>query len=232
MSSASLINYGAQVSFTNHLMVKRKYMFSTLDASVRATWLKAIRERTSVCLKTPPPTDAALAAGEAVAVQVLRDSLIQPEEIIAPSSAAPSPRPNTAAPRFGATSSGLPVPPQTGRSRGATPTRPSAGALVRSNSFSKIYAANFKFEADGQIDKKAAFAGTAAAAAAAARRGSRDDSAALAALQSSPWSKSGHEIALTTEQNSLLPMVLSFLGSGLPVSRVDSRRCRSRVSKY
>lgn len=195
-------------------------MFSTLDASVRATWLKAIRERTSICLKTPPPADPSQAAGEAIAVQVLRDSLIQPEDVIAPSSAAPSPRPNTAAPRFGAGSSSLGVPPRTTRSRLGTPTRPSAGVLIRSNSFSKLYAHNYKFEIDNPLEKKAGQAG------AVARRGSRDDTAALQALQTSQWSKTGHEIVVTTEQNSLLPTVLSFLSSGLPVSSTQAWRGR------
>jgi hypothetical protein len=212
------------VSFTNHLSVKRKYMFSTLDASVRATWLKAIRERTSICLKTPTPTDPSQAAGEAIAVQVLRDSLIQPEDIVTPSSAAPSPRPNTAAPRFAAAAGG--TVPRTARSRLGTPTRPSAGALVRSHSFSKIYAHRYKSEIDNPLEKKAGQAG------AVARRGSRDDTAALHALQASQWSKSGHEIVLTTEQNSLLPTVLSFLHSGLPVSFFFSEGGGGSVSGF
>ncbi|KAK4050601.1 hypothetical protein OIV83_003327 [Microbotryomycetes sp. JL201] len=201
-----------QVSFTNHLDVKRKYMFSTLSAERRVQWLQAMRQQTATCLRKPRPANAALEAGEAVAVQVLRDSLIQPDEPVAVlSSAAPSPRPNTAAPRFG-TSSALPVPPTPTvlRSRQGTPTRPGAGALARTHSTSKIYASLYKHEADFAGDGS-----TKKSTGSAARRGSKDESAVTAALLASSWSKTGDEVVLTTEQNSLLPVVLSFLGSGL-----------------
>lgn len=195
-------------------------MFSTLDASVRATWLRAIRDRINTCLHAPPPPTAALQAAQAVAVQVLCDSLIPPEEAPpgATPSAAPSPRPNTAAPKFG-TPSAVAHPP---RSRLGTPTRAGPGTLVRSVSFSKIYAHHFKVEADlaPDVKKQGGGAGglSAAAVAGIQRRGSRDENAAMAALAASPFTKKGSEIVVTTEQNSLLPLVLSFLGAGLPVS--------------
>ncbi|KAK4054965.1 hypothetical protein OIO90_003306 [Microbotryomycetes sp. JL221] len=218
-----------QVSFTNHLDVKRKYMFSTLDAQLRTQWLQAIRQHTSLCLQKPRPATAALEAGEAVAVQVLRDSLIQPDEqptSLLTSLAAPSPRPNTAAPRFATTSSGLQVGSQTNlpRSRHGTPTRLGAGALTRSQSVSKIYAKEYRYEADLTVDGNhnnsslAAQKASKSASAAATRRGSRDEAIATSNLLSSVWSKRGHEIVVTTEQNSLLPVVLSFLGAGLPAA--------------
>ncbi|KAM0791694.1 hypothetical protein ACM66B_003967 [Microbotryomycetes sp. NB124-2] len=225
-----------QVSFTNHLDVKRKYMFSTLSADRRAEWLQAMRHQTALCLRKPRPASAALEAGEAVAVQVLRDSLIQPDEPVAVlSSAAPSPRPNTAAPRFGTASAAaaaaaaaattLPVPatPTVLRNRQGTPTRAGPGALARSHSTSRIYAALYKHESDLGVDNSTGSNGTkkSSLTTTTTRRGSRDDptSAALtAALLSSNWSKTGDEIVLTSEQNSLLPVVLSFLGSGLPAA--------------
>lgn len=176
-------------------------MLSTLDAGVRAEWLQAIRKRTNACLTAPPPATRALEAGSAVAVQVLREALIAPESPL-PSSTTASPRPNTAAARFGP-----PLPPTPRLGRLGTPTRPGAGALVRINSFSRTYATGVgKVEADlvAERDRRPSAAQT--------RRGSRDDT------QTSPFVKSGKDIQVVTEQNSLLPLVLSFLSVGASVS--------------
>ncbi|KAL8287296.1 hypothetical protein RQP46_003748 [Phenoliferia psychrophenolica] len=220
-----------QISFVNHLDVKRKvrpprafppfrtltksqlpmqqYMLSTLDASVRATWLQAIRERTDACLAAPLPPTRALQAGSAVAVQVLREALIAPESTLpnaaGSSSTTASPRPTTAT-RF---ASSVPATPRIGRL--GTPTRPGAPAHARSNSFSRTYAAGVgKVEADlvAERDRRAQNS----SAAAQTRRGSRDDA------EKSPFVKSGKAIQLVTEQNSLLPLVLSFLSAGAAVS--------------
>ncbi|KAM0747764.1 hypothetical protein T439DRAFT_81628 [Meredithblackwellia eburnea MCA 4105] len=197
------------ISFVNHLDVKRKYMFSTLDADVRATWIQAMRDQALACVQLPPQPTRALAAGEAVAVQVLRDALIAPEPPTV-STAAPSPRPNTAAPRFGPPSTPT-APTRIGRLGTPTKTGAGPGALVRSNSFSRMYAAGVgKVEADLiERDRKQS---TTPANVPQPRRGSRDDAAP------NPFTKTGNEMVMITEQNSLLPLVLSFLSLGTPVA--------------
>lgn len=227
-----------QISFVNHLEVKRKvrrppsflfvseayftccilpskYMFSTLDAQVRQTFLSAIRECSTTLFHTPPPATRALLAAEAVTFQVLRDALIPPEPVVT-SPAAPSPRLNSAAPRFATPT--VPTPPvRLGRLGTPTKIPPMtgvAGTLVRSNSFSRMYAAGVgKVELDlvAERDRKGA------AAAAAGRRASREDQVAQG-LVAGQWIKTGTEIAVVAEQNSLLPLVLSFLSVGASVS--------------
>lgn len=175
-------------------------MFSTLDANIRSAWTQALQKRIAACVASPLPPTKALAAAEAVAVQVLRDTLIAPEEPSpATSSAAPTLRPNTAAPRFGTASAAAAL--RSGRL--GTPTRASVSGPVRSNSFSRTYAAGIgKVEADLKEEKKAA--------AGLQRRGSRDEVV-------SAFAKRGKDLTLLTEQNSLLPLVLSFLGAGAAV---------------
>ncbi|KAK4703661.1 hypothetical protein P7C70_g2555, partial [Phenoliferia sp. Uapishka_3] len=192
-----------QISFVNHLEVKRKYMFSTLDTDVRAEWLQAVRDCTNACLTAPPPPTRALQAGSAVAVQVLRDALIAPESIGTTST--PSPRPTAPASRITPTPLGT---PRLGRL--GTPTRPGLGAMVRSNSFSRMYASGIgKVEADlvSERDRKQSIA------AQSTRRSSRDDVNLLKA-----FAKTGKEIQVVTEQNSLLPLMLSFLSAGASVA--------------
>ncbi|GAA5848826.1 hypothetical protein JCM8547_006358 [Rhodosporidiobolus lusitaniae] len=208
-----------QVSFTNHLDLKRKYMFSTADAALRMRWLRLLRERIIAALDQPAPASRALAAANAVSVQVLRDVFLPPDEpVLQVPSAAPSPRPNLAAPRFGPPVT--PAPPRTAGTRVGTPTRP-GGQLVRSNSVSKLYAAQFKHEADfgNALERRnGSIAPASLAALGASGRngggsGGRDDPAALEA--GAPYIKTGHELVVTTEQNSLLPMLVSFLNAGL-----------------
>ncbi|BGP49334.1 hypothetical protein JCM10450v2_005222 [Rhodotorula kratochvilovae] len=196
-----------QVSFTNHLDVKRKYMFSCAFAGSRAQWLRLLRDRISASLHARPPADPVLAAAHAAAVQTLRDGFLPPDEPAPLSAAAPSPRPNLAAPRFG-----QPVapPPRTGRL--GTPTR-AGQALARSNSISRLYPAQFKHEADigasgGGGGRRAN--GTNGAAA-------RDELEAARTVHGR-FLKTGRELVLTAEQNSLLPLLLTFLNGGLEVA--------------
>ncbi|GAA5842203.1 hypothetical protein JCM3766R1_005064 [Sporobolomyces carnicolor] len=192
-----------QVAFTNHLDVKRRYMFSVSDASIRSQWLSTFRNQISRSHQSQPTTSPALAAAQTVSTQVLRDVFLPPDEPIQISPAAPSPRPNLAAPQFGRP---VTAPPRT---RLGTPTR-AGGILARSNSISKMYASQFKQEADLSERKQSLISGQLRV------NGSggvpRDD---VSTLGGSPYAKTGHEVVLTTEQNSLLPIVLSFLNTGL-----------------
>ncbi|GAA5844941.1 hypothetical protein JCM11251_007275 [Rhodosporidiobolus azoricus] len=212
-----------QVSFTNHLDLKRKYMFSTTDGPSRTHWLRLLRERIIAALDAPSPGNRTLAAAQAVSIQVLRDVFLPPDEPLATvPAAAPSPRPNLAAPRFGQPVAPT-VPPRTAGTRVGTPTRP-GNQLVRSNSVSKLYGAHFRHEADlggpGSLADRRNGA-LVAANLLTAGRGSiapvpvlpKDDPVALQA--SAPYIKEGKELVVTTEQNSLLPMLLSFLNTGL-----------------
>ncbi|GAA5907020.1 uncharacterized protein JCM6883_006113 [Sporobolomyces salmoneus] len=192
-----------QVAFTNHLDVKRRYMFSVSDASIRSRWLSTFRNQISRSYQSRTTVSPALAAAQTVSTQVLRDVFLPPDEPQQISPAAPSPRPNFAAPQFGRP---VTAPPRT---RLGTPTR-AGGALARSNSISKMYASQFKQEADLSERKQSLINGQLRINGAGGS--SRDD---VATLGSSQYAKSGHELVLTTEQNSLLPVVLSFLNTGL-----------------
>lgn len=226
----------SQLSFTNHLDVKRKYMFSCTTAAERAQWVRSLRDRITVAAEAPPPPrDAATTAAQTVTVQVLRDSLLPPDEPLP--AAAPSPRPNLAAPRLGP-----PGTPGTSRGRVGTPTRPGS-QLARSNSVSKLYAVQYRHENDGSpapavsgYGRGGSFSGVAgerqrigsltpaaAAAAAAAKMQAAaqlKDEVAEAKAQHGAFVKTGHELVTTTEQNSLLPVVLAFLNAGLEVRAI------------
>ncbi|BGP33123.1 hypothetical protein JCM10296v2_004912 [Rhodotorula toruloides] len=221
-----------QLSFTNHLDVKRKYMFSCTSTEERAQWIRVLRDRIAATAGAPsPPHDTAATAAQTVAVQVLRDSLLPPDEPLPLPPAAPSPRPNLAAPRLGP-----PGTPGTSRGRVGTPTRPGS-QLVRSNSVSKLYAIQYRQENDcspasslpgygggsfsgsvGERQRVGSLTPAAAAAAAAAKMQAAaqlKDEVAEANAQHGSFVKTGHELVTTTEQNSLLPVVLAFFNAGL-----------------
>lgn len=225
-----------QLSFTNHLDLKRKYMFSCRDAETRSRWLRLLRERIAVSAATPLPATAAQAAANAVAVQVLRDAVLAPDEPGVLSAGTPSPRPNVVAPRFG-----RPVTPSTPRGRLGTPTRPPTAA--RSNSISRLYPVLYRQEAESGEKRTATAATTTTttsgmlltpAASGGGGGGGKTSTAnsspdpattselSAARLLHGDFVKSGHELVVTTEQNSLLPLVLTFLNAGLEVSPPSS----------
>ncbi|GAA5872950.1 hypothetical protein JCM3774_004884 [Rhodotorula dairenensis] len=209
-----------QLSFTNHLDLKRKYMFSCRDAETRSRWLQLLRERIAASAAAPAPETPAQAAANAVAVQVLRDAVLAPDEPGVLSAGAPSPRPNVVAPRFG-----RPVTPSTPRGRLGTPTRPVTA--TRSNSVSRLYPILYRQEAEGGAKRPgAAGAANSGLLTPAVSGGGRSptvnstpdpssDELTAARLLHGDFVRSGHELVLTTEQNSLLPLVLTFLNAGL-----------------
>lgn len=98
--------------------------------------------------------------------------------------------------------------------------------LSSSNSSSRLYPAGAgRAENDLGANGKPLPAGQAAVPL--SRRGSRDDAAgaqaSALAVAGGAFAKTGHDIAVTVEQNSLLPLVLGFLEAGLPVSLVTAR---------
>lgn len=199
-------------------------MFSCRDAETRSRWLRLLRERIAASAGTPVPATPAQAAANAVAVQVLRDALLDPEEPGGVLSAgSPSPRPNVVAPRFG-----RPVTPSTPRGRLGTPTRPATAA--RSNSISRLYPVLYRQEAETGEKRTAAMSTAPSGMLTPAASGGAKTSTATsspdpatselsaARLMHGDFVKSGHELVVTTEQNSLLPLVLTFLNAGLEVS--------------
>ena len=203
-------------------------MFSCRDAETRSRWLRLLRERiaTSAGLESPPTP--AQAAANAVAVQVLRDAVLAPDEPGVLSAGTPSPRPNVVAPRFG-----RPVTPSTPRGRLGTPTRPPTAA--RSNSISRLYPVLYRQEAESGEKRTTAATTTTSpgiltpAASGGGGGGSKSSTAnnspdrstselSAARLLHGDFVKSGYELVVTTEQNSLLPLVLTFLNAGLEVS--------------
>lgn len=192
-------------------------MFSCRDAETRSRWLRLLRERIAASAAAPAPATAAEAAANAVAVQVLRDAVLAPDEPGVLSAGAPSPRPNVVAPRFG-----RPVTPSTPRGRLGTPTRPVTA--TRSNSVSRLYPILYRQETEGGDKRSAAGLLTATGSGggksptANSAPDPSDQELAAARLLHGDFVKSGHELVLTTEQNSLLPLVLTFLNAGLEVS--------------
>lgn len=204
-------------------------MFSCRDAETRSRWLRLLRERIAVSAGTPIPATPAQAAANAVAVQVLRDAVLAPDEPGVLSAGTPSPRPNVVAPRFG-----RPVTPSTPRGRLGTPTRPPTAA--RSNSTSRLYPVLYRQEAEsgekrttaattttspGMLTPAASGGGGGGGSKSSTANNSPDPSTSeLSAARRlhGDFVKSGHELVVTTEQNSLLPLVLTFLNAGLEVS--------------
>lgn len=199
-------------------------MFSCRDVESRSRWLHLLRERIAASSSAPAPPTSTQAAAKAVAVQVLRDTLLAPEEPVL-SGTAPSPRPNVLAPRFG-----RPVTPLVPRGRLGTPTRPTTSA--RSNSVSRLYPVLYRSEAEAS-DKRPSpairSAGSDGNLLSPSGMSSRvqttnnspdpaNGEIATAKAVHGAFVKSGDELVLTTEQNSLLPLVLSFLNAGLDVS--------------
>lgn len=199
-------------------------MFSCRDAETRTRWLRLLREQITVSAATPIPTTPAQAAANAVAVQVLRDAVLTPDEPGPLTAGTPSPRPNVVAPRFG-----RPVTPSTPRGRLGTPTRPPTAA--RSNSISRLYPVLYRQEAESGEKRPTAATATATSGmlTPAAPGGGKPSTGnnspdpstselSAARLSHGDFVKSGHELVVTTEQNSLLPLVLTFLNAGLEVS--------------
>jgi hypothetical protein len=74
-----------QLSFSNHLGVRRKYLMSAAgDARLRSLWVQTINHRIEACAARPPLPLRAQRVAEAVALQVLRDALIVPEGVVQP----------------------------------------------------------------------------------------------------------------------------------------------------
>lgn len=70
-----------QLSFLNHLGTKRKYLFSVSDSESKADWVEALSRRTqSLSAHQRESLDSKSKAIQNVALQVLRDSFIAPEE--------------------------------------------------------------------------------------------------------------------------------------------------------
>ncbi|GAA6008772.1 uncharacterized protein JCM10292_004665 [Rhodotorula paludigena] len=214
-----------QLSFTNHLDVKRKYMFSCISAEARALWLKHLRDRIGESSSARPASDQTLLAAHTASVQALRDVLLPPEEPITVPAAAPSPRPNIAAPRFGQPVSA----PVRAGGRLGTPTRAgtSAAGLARSNSVSRLYATHFRHEADLAASGERRRGGPSPVSGPAAAAGGKNGASAatpgpteLTTMQAlyGAYLKTGQDLILTTEQNSLLPLVLAFLQGGADVA--------------
>lgn len=226
-----------QISFINHLEVKRKYMFSTLSAEVRMEWLEVARERIEVMNKNAATTKTGeeertkgMRAAEMVAIQVLRDALIAPEELPPTTSTSfAAPRFNSAAPtRAGTPNAAMQPTPRILNGRLGTPTGINgARPLVRSNSVSKTYAAGIgKGEIDllpeGPLSRRPSPGATLLMSQSiqlqALRRESREETNGREeGMMGGEFVKSGETIRVITEQNSLLPLVLGFLRIGAEV---------------
>lgn len=188
-----------QLSFVNHLGVKRKYMFSLSDGHLRTEWLQDLRAGIDACAASvsyhQPNVSRARQVASSVSLQVLRDSLIQPDE-----------------PRTALTSSGS-------RPSSASRNTQANAAKQRSNSFSKTYFVGMG-RAETDLNQNPKGTPNPSSQATWDRRPSAANvKQAATQLQqqqeeaNSERVKTGHEVALTAIQNSHLPTVLGFLSS-------------------
>jgi hypothetical protein len=84
----SFMQHTFQLSFTNHVGMRRKYLMSTAgDPRLRSLWVQTINHRIEACSARPPLPLRAQRVAEAVALRVLRDALIAPEGVSPPSAA-------------------------------------------------------------------------------------------------------------------------------------------------
>ncbi|KDQ10107.1 hypothetical protein BOTBODRAFT_178478 [Botryobasidium botryosum FD-172 SS1] len=159
------------VGFHSTLGVKRKYMFSVDDRSVHQHWVSILRTQITRSVMGDDTSDSrglisvrTRRAAEAVALQVLRDALISPEDTAAMAEA------------------------------------PHGSSLL---------------QPQPQRNTAPANAPTAATAAAAATATAGDQSAdSFSQMRGAP--SSGHDLVLICQQNSLIPLILSFLHAVKP----------------
>ena len=193
----AFMSHTFQIAFVNHLGVKRKYLFSMADAQSKLKWLEALRFRIEIPGNdADAPRESQVAA--AVALQVLRDSLITPEEPVPVLTKTTQLHPR----------SGLHSPP------GSRAGLRSAGGLQRSNSVSKTYSHGAgKAELDLQERRPSntpyapSLLSVGASIVSNGRRGSRDE-------EKIGIIRTGHEIVTSSQQNSLLPLVLGLVATG------------------
>jgi hypothetical protein len=212
-----------QIGFINHLEVKRKYMFSTPSVQIRNEWFERIKSATEARLKIPLGSTKAIRGAELVAIQVLRDALIAPEEINPPlTSFTAHPRMNSAAPsKINRRALGSASTSRAGTAASCIKSGAVPMSHARSNSISKTYANGMgKGETDlNENQNRRGSPGGQPSSPAFGRNASLINTTATATTggREDEWSKKGTDIQLITEQNSLLPLVLSFLRAGTQV---------------
>lgn len=205
----AFMNHTFQIAFVNHLGVKRKYLFSLSNAETKYSWVDTLRTKIENSPIEQPNTPRPARLSDAVSLQVLRDALIAPDE--------PAPVLATKIPLYGGRP-GFSTPPNSrGRSAAGGP-----GTLQRSSSFSKTYAHGLgKAESDLAEQRRPSVSNTSLLAPLSMRRGSRDDEKAVQQQNQQQHYKTGQEIVTAVRQNSLLPLVLGFVGAG--AEGIDAR---------
>lgn len=193
----AFMNHTFQIAFVNHLSVKRKYLFSMNSAETKYDWVDTLKQRIENAPLEQEGTPKATKIAAAVALQVLRDALLAPEE--APTLILSN------KPTFGGRT-GFGSPPSSRQGL------KSAAGMQRSNSISKTYA-HGAGKAESDLNERAIANSSAhlEVAVSMARRGSKDDEKQTSA------SKTGAEIINIVQQNSLLPLVLGFVSIGAGV---------------
>lgn len=193
----AFMSHTFQIAFVNHLGVKRKYLFSMGTAEAKFTWVDTLRQRIENSPIEQEGTPRATKVAHAVSLQVLRDALIAPDEPPPVLANKPSIIPGRP---------GFVTPPG---SRGGL--KSAAGALQRSNSFSKTYPHGLgKAEADLNTERRPSGGQIVIGQGLTpmARRGSKDDTSS---------NKKGSEVVTMVQQNSFLPLVLGLVSAGAGV---------------
>lgn len=202
----AFMNYTFQIAFVNHLSVKRKYLFSMSSADLKFKWIDILRQRIEGCPGDATVPHASKMAG-AVALQVLRDSLLAPDDVV----------PVMTKPLPFAARSGFHSPP------GSRAGLKSAGGLQRSNSFSRTYAHGAgKAELDLQERRPSAtlqphsLNSQGSLPLGSQRRDSRDEA-------KSRFAKTGSDIVNMVQQNSALPLALGYIAAGAGVDAMPRK---------
>lgn len=155
-----------KVSFTNHAGLARKYLFSVESRGEHMNWTSTLEKQISKCRTEMPTAVGPVSpkvrrAAEAVALRVLRDALIVPDE-------------NAKGDSGG---------------RGGPPSRSGAGFAGFGR---RPGSGNPPGREEASVGSSGGFGGRGTA-------------------------KSGHDLLLTVQQNSLIPLVLSFLNVVKPI---------------
>ena len=208
----AFMSHTFQIAFVNHLDVKRKYLFSMVGADTKFTWVDMLRHRIENSPVPDESTPRATKIAEAVALQVLRDALIAPDDT------APT-LPSNKVAHGGVGRLGLATPPP---SRAGP--RPIAG-LQRSNSFSKTYA-HGPGRAEADLNGHRPSGGSTVGGAAGFNSlNASNTRAGIAGREDegTGYFKTGRDIVTIAEQNSLMPLVLGFVSAGVGVDAMPRK---------
>ena len=206
----AFMSHTFQIAFINHVGVKRKYLFSMTSAETKFMWIDMLRQNIENAPIDQESTPRAFKTAQAVALQVLRDALIAPDE--------PFPITNNRGMVGGGGRNGLATPPSSKNG-----LRSSAG-LQRSRSFSKTYAYGAGRE-EGELVEHRASVGHGSQGLPALSSAANETRSGSVSRDGDKigYVKTGREIVTMVQQNSLMPLVLGMVSAGAGVDAMPRK---------